>query len=88
MGVLGFRSVLYLDDVRVPLVRGVDLVHNYDEFVAYLTSHEMRLPCTPSDRAEQRSRTGSKPWFVRPAAKRIVANTKRERTPAYSQPSR
>lgn len=33
--------MLYLDDVRVPLVRGVDLVHNYDEFFAYLTSHEM-----------------------------------------------
>lgn len=41
MGVLGFRSVLYLDDVRVPLVRGVDLVHDYDEFVAYLTSQDM-----------------------------------------------
>ena len=38
---LGFRSVLYLDDVRVPLVRGVDLVRNYDEFVFYLQTHEM-----------------------------------------------
>jgi hypothetical protein len=41
MSVLGFRSVLYLDDVRVPLVRGVDLVRNYDEFVAYLETHDM-----------------------------------------------
>lgn len=41
MGVLGFNSVLYLDDVRVPLIRGVDLVRNYDEFVTYLMSYEM-----------------------------------------------
>jgi len=36
-----FKSILYLDDMRVPSIRGVDLVRNYDEFVAYLNSHEM-----------------------------------------------
>ena len=41
MGILGYRSVLYLDDVRVPLIRGIDLVRSYDEFVAYLQTHEM-----------------------------------------------
>jgi hypothetical protein len=39
--VLGFKSVLYLDDERVPLDRGIELVRNYEEFVAYLQTHTM-----------------------------------------------
>ena len=39
--VFGFKSVLYLDDVRVPLDRWVDHVRNYDEFVDYLQTHAM-----------------------------------------------
>ena len=33
---MGYRSVLYLDDVRVPTTAGVDHVRSYAEFVAYL----------------------------------------------------
>jgi hypothetical protein len=36
-----FKTILYLDDMRVPSIFGVDLVRNYDEFVAFLTDHEM-----------------------------------------------
>jgi len=36
-----YKSVLYLDDVRVPLILGIDVVRNYTEFVAYLQTHEM-----------------------------------------------
>ena len=38
---LNFKSALYLDDMRVPTIFGVDLVKNYDEFVTYLQDHEM-----------------------------------------------
>jgi hypothetical protein len=36
-----FKSVLYLDDMRVPTVFGVTVVKNYDQFVDYLQNHEM-----------------------------------------------
>lgn len=31
-----FKTILYLDDMRTPLARGIDVVRNYDEFVRYL----------------------------------------------------
>jgi hypothetical protein len=36
-----FKSVLYLDDLREPLLVGIDHVRNYDEFVAYLETKGM-----------------------------------------------
>jgi hypothetical protein len=36
-----FKSILFLDDMRVPLLVGVDHVWNYDEFVTYLQTHPM-----------------------------------------------
>jgi hypothetical protein len=34
-------TILYLDDCRVPNDPNIDVVHNYNEFVAYFNSHEM-----------------------------------------------
>ena len=34
-----FRSILYLDDVRVPKLAGVFVVRNYGEFVAHIEGH-------------------------------------------------
>lgn len=34
-----FKSVLYLDDIRIPTLVGVDLVKSYDEFVAWIEKH-------------------------------------------------
>jgi hypothetical protein len=31
-----FKSVLYLDDMRVPTIVGITLVRNYDEFIRYI----------------------------------------------------
>lgn len=31
-----FKSVLYLDDMRTPLILGIDVVRSYDEFVWYV----------------------------------------------------
>jgi hypothetical protein len=36
-----FESILYLDDMRVPTVYGIDLVRSYDEFVWYLQNKPM-----------------------------------------------
>lgn len=36
-----FRSILYLDDMRVPTLHGVDLVQNYAEFTEYLDDKGM-----------------------------------------------
>ncbi len=36
-----FKSILYLDDVRVPTSPGVELVRNYAEFVEYLNKKDM-----------------------------------------------
>jgi hypothetical protein len=36
-----FKSVLYLDDIRKPIILGIDVVTNYDEFVAYLKKKDM-----------------------------------------------
>jgi len=36
-----FRSILYLDDMRVPTLHGVDLVQNYAEFTEYLDEKGM-----------------------------------------------
>ncbi len=38
---MGYRSILYLDDVRVPTVAGVDHVRSYAEFVAHLQAKGM-----------------------------------------------
>jgi hypothetical protein len=36
MGLKNFKSVLWLDDNRMPLILGIDWVKNYDQFVSYL----------------------------------------------------
>ena len=41
MQTITFKSALYLDDMRVPTVLGIDLARNYGEFVEYLENHEM-----------------------------------------------
>lgn len=38
---LTFKSVLWLDDYRRPLIPGIVWVKNYDQFVAYLQQHSM-----------------------------------------------
>ena len=45
-----FQSVLWLDDCRQPTLLGVDWVKSYDEFVAFLKTHEMpELLCFDHD---------------------------------------
>jgi hypothetical protein len=41
VGLRNFRSVLYLDDVRVPTIFGIDVVQNYDQFVWFLRNNPM-----------------------------------------------
>jgi hypothetical protein len=36
---MNLKSVLYLDDTRVPTIIGITRVKNYDEFVEYLTNN-------------------------------------------------
>ena len=36
-----FETILYLDDMRVPLLFGIHLVKNYEQFVDFIQNHEM-----------------------------------------------
>ncbi len=33
-----FETILYLDDVRIPLIMGIDIVRSYDQFVWYINN--------------------------------------------------
>lgn len=34
-----FKTALYLDDIRTPMILGMDIVRSYDEFVQYCQDH-------------------------------------------------
>ena len=41
VGLKNFKSVLYLDDMRVPQILGIDHVRNYAQFVWYIQNKSM-----------------------------------------------
>jgi hypothetical protein len=36
-----FKSILYLDDMRTPIIFGIDVVRSYEEFVWFLENKEL-----------------------------------------------
>lgn len=54
MGLKHFESVLWLDDMRMPLILGIEWVKNYDQFVWYLENKGMpNLICFDHDLAPE-----------------------------------